>query len=90
MDLTQYIRPEMLVLVPVLYVVGAALKKSPLNDTWIPVVLGGIGMALGVIGEIGLMGLTAEAVYTGAAQGILCAGASVYMSQVIIQSRKAD
>lgn len=39
MNFEDYIKPELLVLIPVLYLVGLAIKKSNLNDRWIPIVL---------------------------------------------------
>ena len=40
MNYQDYIKTELLVLVPVLYFVGIGLKKSKLPDKWIPLVLG--------------------------------------------------
>ena len=43
----EYVSPELLILVPVLYFVGMGLKKAGwFSDTLIPVSLGGIGVAL--------------------------------------------
>ena len=38
MDYQEYIKSELLVLVPVLYIIGLGLKKSKLKDKWIPLV----------------------------------------------------
>ena len=46
MNFEELIKPELLTLVPVLYVIGIGLKKSKLSDTLIPLVLGGIAIAL--------------------------------------------
>ena len=46
MDLKELIKPELLILIPVLYVVGIGLKKSKLSDTLIPLILGGIAIVL--------------------------------------------
>ena len=40
-ELTAYLCPELMILVPVLYVLGVILKKSPLQDWLIPYVLCG-------------------------------------------------
>lgn len=46
MEFTQYIKPEMLVLVPVLWLIGNALKRTPKVPDWlIPYVLGIMGVA---------------------------------------------
>ena len=43
MNYGEYIRSELLLLIPVLNIVGAVLKKSRLPDRWIPLLLGGLG-----------------------------------------------
>ena len=46
----EYVSPELLILVPVLYFVGMGLKKAGwFSDTLIPVSLGGIGVALSLL-----------------------------------------
>ena len=50
MDFTEYIKPELLILIPVLYVIGMAVKKTALiADKLIPLVVGAIGILLSVI-----------------------------------------
>ena len=49
MEIQQYIREELLILVPVLYAIGMFLKKSILSDKWIPIVLGVIGIILSLL-----------------------------------------
>lgn len=91
--LKEFVKPELLVLVPVLYLVGAGLKKSELKDKLIPAVLGLAGVLLAA------MYIAATGVFSGAqdviagafaalTQGVLCAGASVYVNQVIKQAGK--
>ena len=46
MDVSCYIHSELLVLVPVMYFIGVALKKSKVKDRWIPLILGAISIAL--------------------------------------------
>lgn len=46
MEYQEYIKSELLVLVPVLYIIGLGMKKSKLKDKWIPLVLGITGIAL--------------------------------------------
>ena len=46
MNYGEYIRSELLLLIPVLNIVGAVLKKSRLPDRWIPLLLGGLGILL--------------------------------------------
>ena len=89
----EYIKPELLVLVPVLYIIGMGLKKSTyFSDNAIPLILGACGVLLAVVyvtatsefasWQNGLM-----AVFTALTQGMLCAGASVYVNQLIKQAK---
>ena len=93
--LKEFIMPELLALAPVLYLVGAGLKRSGLADRRIPAVLGLAGVLLAA------MYIAATGVFEGAqdviagafaalTQGILCAGASVYVNQVVKQASKHE
>ena len=80
--LNNFIIPELLALVPVLYLLGFGIKKSKLiKDNYIPVFLGVAGVVLSClyVGGINFSAIT---------QGILCAGASVYVNQLIKQGGK--
>ena len=95
MTFEEFIKPELLILIPVLYVVGIGLKKSKLSDTLIPLSLGGISIILSsawVIStsEISTLKDVASAVFISVTQGILSAGASVYINQIYVQSKKKD
>ena len=48
-EIMSYVKPELLILVPVLYFIGAALKRSAVPDKWIPLTLGGAGVVLAVL-----------------------------------------
>ena len=95
-SLREFIRPELLVLIPVLYIIGAALKKSGMfPDKHIPITLGLIGVVLAAIyiaSTVSFVG-SAEvfsAIFMAITQGVLCAGASVYFNQVIKQEGKSE
>ena len=95
MDLKELIKPELLILIPVLYVVGIGLKKSKLSDTLIPLVLGGIAIVLSAAwviatSDISTLKDVAYALFISVTQGILSAGASVYVNQLYVQSKKKD
>ena len=95
MTFEEFIKPELLILIPVLYMVGIGLKKSKLSDTLIPLSLGGISIILSsawVIStsEISTLKDVASAVFISVTQGILSAGASVYINQIYVQSKKKD
>ena len=95
MELKEFIKPELLILIPVLYVVGIGLKKSKLSDTLIPLVLRGIAIVLSAAwviatSDISTLKDVAYALFISVTQGILSAGASVYVNQLYVQSKKKD
>ena len=47
-NLFDFVRPELLVLIPVLVIIGKIIKDSEIANKWIPLMLGGIGIVLGV------------------------------------------
>ena len=93
MDFQQYIRTELLILIPVLYLVGMGLKKSHVADHYIPLVLGVCSIILCALWVFATQNLTdgremLAALFTAVTQGVLTAGTSVYISQLYIQSKK--
>lgn len=95
MDFTEYLKPELLVLVPVLYLVGIAVKNSKVKDKFIPWILGGVSIALcGIWVFANCPVQTAEeiamAVFLAITQGVLIAGASVYVNQLVKQTTKTE
>ena len=95
MTFYEFIKPELLILIPVLYVVGIGLKKSKLSDTLIPLLLGGVSIILSTAwvlatSDISTLKDVANAIFISVTQGILSAGASVYMNQLYIQSKKKN
>lgn len=95
MNFQEFIKPELLVLIPVLYFIGVAIKKSKLNDTLIPFILGVVavllsGLYIFATEEIKGSQAIATAIFTALTQGILIAAASVYTNQIIKQSQKEE
>ena len=95
MNFEEFIKPELLVLIPVLYLVGIGLKKSKLPDTSIPLTLGIISIILSATwvvatGNITTLKDVSLAAFVSVTQGILTAGASVYINQLYVQSKKED
>ncbi len=95
MSLEHFIKPELLILIPVLYITGIGLKKSRLKDALIPITLGAISIVLSTLwvistSEISTLNDLFNALFISTTQGILCAGTSVYANQIYIQSRKKE
>ncbi len=90
------IRPELLILVPVLYFAGTGFTRSEsFPDRFIPLILGVLGAVLAMF--YGASTVSAETwgeffalLFTGITQGVLCAGASVYVNQLVKQHGKGD
>ncbi len=96
-DVTNYIKPELLVLVPVLYIAGVLLKRYPIPDRLIPLILGGASILLSCVwilatSEIASYRSILNGIFVAVTQGILCAGASVYANQIYKQmiTRKGE
>ena len=97
-QITEYIKPELLVLIPVIYFIGIGLKKcSWLTDRMIPIVLGIIGILLSSIYVMATSAPTWKnwydimiAVFTAIVQGVLVAGCSTFINQIYKQAIKDD
>ena len=95
MNYQEFIKPELLVLIPVLYFVGMAIKKSELKDKFIPFILGFLGICLSAVYLLAAetpasLQDVATAIFTAITQGVLVAAASVYANQLIKQAQKDD
>lgn len=91
--LKNFIKPELLILIPVLYFIGVAIKNTTLiKDKFIPLILGLIGIVLSSLWILATEGTENiyMAIFVAITQGFLCAGASVYVNQLIKQSKKAE
>lgn len=91
MNYEQFIKPELMVLIPVLYCVGFAIKKSAIRDAFIPFILGIVGVLAAACYLFASTPITGAqdvftAIFTAFTQGILCAAASVYANQLIKQA----
>ena len=95
MDVMNFIKPELLILVPVLYTVGLGIKKSKTPDRLIPIILGSFSVFLSLLWVFSTSDIknwqdAVYAVFVSVTQGILSAGGSVYVSQLYIQSKKDE
>lgn len=95
-QIMNYVKPELIVVAVVLYFVGAGLKKSEtVADKYIPIILGAVGVVLCAIWVLATCPIDtgqniAMAVFTAIVQGILVAGLSTYVNQIIKQSQKTE
>lgn len=94
--LQEYIKPELLVLTIVLFFIGLGLKKTELiKDKFIPIILGALGIIISAIyimatSQISDYQEILTIIFTAIVQGILVAGASVFINQIIKQSKKEE
>ena len=93
--LKEFIRPELLVLVLVLYLIGVGLKRSQAKDKHIPWVLGAVSVVLSLLyiaatSDVAKWQEALLVVFSGVTQGVLCAGASVYINQFVKQAGKRE
>ena len=82
-NLINYVMDNALILIPVIYVIGAILKGTELiKDKYIPVILLPIGIVLGML----IVGFTVN----GFIQGVLVTGVAVYANQLVKQTLKKE
>lgn len=82
----QYLKPELLILIPVLYLIGLGLKKAAfIKDNYIPLILGVIGILVVFFYLLGVSGWNINLIWISIAQGILVAGGSVYINNLYKQ-----
>lgn len=95
-QIMNYVKPELIVVAIVLYFIGMGLKRAEtIPDKYIPLILGGIGIVLCAIWVLATCPLDtgqniAMAVFTAIIQGILVAGLSTYINQIIKQAQKNE
>lgn len=88
----EFIKPELMVLIPVLYAIGYGLKKAEtFKDNMIPLVLGMLGVVLSTIYvlstcDIGGYQSILSGVFVAITQGVLVAAGAVYVNQLIKQT----
>lgn len=92
-QIINYVKPELLILIPVLYFLGLAIKKSSFKDNYIPIVIGIIGILICSLYVFATSTIDVGkdvlfAIYTSIVQGVLCAGCSTYVNQLYKQIKK--
>lgn len=95
--IVNYVKPELVVVSIALYFIGIGLKKTEtISDKYIPAILGLIGVVLALIYVLAVSipmegsGEVLMAIFTAIVQGILCAGLSNYVNQMIKQIGKDE
>lgn len=95
-QVTDYVKPELLVVAVVLYILGAALKRAQVaKDKYIPLILGAAGIVICAVWVLATCPIRngqeiAMAVFTAIVQGILVAGLSTYINQTMKQIGKDE
>ena len=87
MDITSLIKPELLILVPVMYIIGIAVKSSSISNKFIPLILGIVSICLTAIyvfsvTPIDSVSTALSSVFCVLCQGVLIAGTAVYADQL--------
>lgn len=91
-----YIKPELMILAIALYFLGIMLKNTEtIADKFIPALLGLTGVVLSMIYVLANSDISTSqnilmGIFTGIVQGILVAGLSTYVDQIIKQSGKDE
>lgn len=95
-QIINYVKPELIVVAIALYYTGMAIKQSEtIADKYIPSILGIAGIVICSIYVIATCTLgtgqdIAMALFTAIVQGILVAGLSNYVNQLIKQNGKEE
>jgi hypothetical protein len=95
-EFVNYVRPELMIVAIVLYFLGLWLKQAAfLKDKYIPLALGAIGIFICGLWVASVHQFEdAQAAFAGVfaavTQGILVAGLSTYVNQIIKQLNKAE
>lgn len=94
--ITNYVKPELVVVAIALYFVGMALKQAQtVKDKYIPLILGGISIAICAMYVFATSSCSTPqdivmAIFTAITQGILIAGLSTYVNQIVKQANKDE
>lgn len=94
--IVEYIKPELILIIPVCYLIGYAIKNSEMGvDKWIPFILGGVSIVLCTLYILATSPISnyqevLMAIFVSITQGVLTAGCSVYINQLIKQYNKVE
>lgn len=94
--ITEYIKPELLILIPLLFALGMGFKSAKtFPDNKIPLALGIIGVVMAGLWFCGSAMPTTFAeilltIFTSICHGVICAAVAVYGDQIWKQRNKGD
>ena len=87
MEFENYIKPELLIIVPVIYIIGMMIKKTEkIDDKWIPLILGIFGVIISCLYVMSVEGVSLTGIFTGITQGVLTSGCAVFVNQLVKQT----
>ena len=95
-QIMNYVKPELIVVAVALYFIGMALKQAQsVKDKYIPLILGGISIAICAMYVFATSSCSTPqdivmAIFTAITQGILIAGLSTYVNQIVKQANKDE
>ena len=95
-QITNYVKPELIVVAIALYFAGMALKQAQaIKDKYIPLILGGISILICAMYVFATSTCNTPqdivmAIFTTITQGILVAGLSTYVNQIVKQLNKEE
>lgn len=95
-QILNYVKPELIVVAAVLYFVGMGIKKAEaIADKYIPLILGAAGIVICAVWVVATCPLgtgkeIAMAIFTAIVQGVLVAGLSTYINQIVKQADKSE
>lgn len=95
-QIMNYVKPELLIVTAVLYFLGMWLKEAAfVKDKYIPLILGAAGILVCGVWVASTASLRSgrdilTAVFASVTQGILVAGLSTYVNQILKQLSKKE
>lgn len=95
-EFVKYVKPELMIVAIVLYFLGMWLKQAAfLKDKYIPIVLGALGIFIcglwvASVHQFEDVQAAFAGIFAAVTQGVLVAGFSTYVNQIIKQLNKTE
>lgn len=91
--IVDYIKPELLILIPTLWLLGEIVKKTQVNKSFVPLIVGISGICLAglyIFSQLPSFEIRCvlNALFASLTQGLLCAGGSVYAHEIAKNIRR--